>query len=418
MIERLSNNLVLRSLQNENDADRYAAFNSKYNNPFEGATCACLLQHHPGTTYEDYWIVEDEKSGEIVSSTCLIPWTGRYGGVEIRIAQLENVLTHPAYRGQGLVRRQIQQFEQAASERGCDLNIIWGISFFYRQFGYGYGLHGEVSELLRSNQIPELPAGQRLPVSLRRAAEADIPHIADFYERSTKRLDLHVTRDPAYWKYLLNDALYPLEILTQPETGRLLGYAAIARSPGRVSILEGEVEDGLAALAFLAALKTQTPEICLAWPEHNTLTEVGRSLGSQLQPDYQWLLRLPDPAAFLIKIRPVLESRLAASAWGGLTLDFILNFFRQAFKLRFEAGRLVEVVPLGFLDSSMGADGGHLLIPPDAFLRLVFGFRSLDELRDAWPDILIKPEARHLVEVLFPRMESYLHTPYHYLGPI
>jgi hypothetical protein len=51
--------------------------------------------------------------------------------------------------------------------------------------------------------------------------------------------------------------------------------------------------------------------------------------------------------------------------------------------------------------------------PPEAFLRLVFGYRELAELRDAWPDIMIKPEVRHLVEVLFPGMLSYLHMPFH-----
>ena len=64
----------------------------------------------------------------------------------------------------------------------------------------------------------------------------------------------------------------------------------------------------------------------------------------------------------------------------------------------------------------MGADGGHLCIPPDALLRLLFGYRRLDELFDAWPDLLVKPETRHLFETLWPRLDSYLYTPYHSIG--
>jgi hypothetical protein len=64
----------------------------------------------------------------------------------------------------------------------------------------------------------------------------------------------------------------------------------------------------------------------------------------------------------------------------------------------------------------MGADPGDLLIPPDAFVRLVMGYRRLDDLFDAWPDILVKPEMQGLIEALFPPLSSFLCTPYHFLG--
>ena len=141
-----------------------------------------------------------------------------------------------------------------------------------------------------------------------------------------------------------------------------------------------------------------------------------RSLGSQQLPGSQWLLRIPDLAHFLTKIAPVLESRLAASPWRGLTAELIVNTYREAHRLRFADGRLVGIDALGFVDASMGADGGHLCLPPDALLRLLFGYRGLDELFDAWPDLVVKPETRHLFETLWPRLDSYLYTPYHYIG--
>ncbi len=73
--------------------------------------------------------------------------------------------------------------------------------------------------------------------------------------------------------------------------------------------------------------------------------------------------------------------------------------------------------PLGFVDTSMGADGGTLNIPPDAWMRLLFGDRDLDELYESWPDIVVKPKDKALVQALFPRMQAYLYTPYHYYGP-
>ena len=127
--------------------------------------------------------------------------------------------------------------------------------------------------------------------------------------------------------------------------------------------------------------------------------------------------RLP-ARAFLGKIGPALQQRLAASAWRGLSRELTINLFREAFQLRFSNGKLASVDALGFVDSSMGADGGDLCIPPDAFVRLLLGYRSLDELFDAWPDIVVKPAARQLIDLLFPLMNAYLSTPYHYMGPV
>jgi hypothetical protein len=78
----------------------------------------------------------------------------------------------------------------------------------------------------------------------------------------------------------------------------------------------------------------------------------------------------------------------------------------------------MQVAPLGFVDASMGADGGDLCIPPDAFVRLVLGYRDLDELGDAWPDIVVKAQSRYLLQALFPKMTSYFWMPYLYYGSI
>jgi hypothetical protein len=124
-----------------------------------------------------------------------------------------------------------------------------------------------------------------------------------------------------------------------------------------------------------------------------------------------------DIPAFLRKIAPLLEQRLAASAFADLTAELIANLFTNAYVLRFTGGRLAAVEPAGFVDSSMGADGGDLCIPPDAFVRLVLGYRTLDALADAWPDIVVRGGRRPLFDILFPEITSYLSTPYFYLGP-
>jgi hypothetical protein len=151
----------------------------------------------------------------------------------------------------------------------------------------------------------------------------------------------------------------------------------------------------------------------ISWPQKGPLVQLARSLGSEPAPTGQWLLRLPDTAEFVRRLGPLLERRLADTGRADLTADLCLNLYRNAYELQFDHGRLSRVEDVGFVDASMGAKGGDLNIPPEAFIRLLFGYRNLDELRDAWPDTYATPESRRVVETLFPEMLSHFCMPYH-----
>jgi predicted N-acetyltransferase YhbS len=414
--QELPNGLLLRNVRDEADKEQFAALSATHNNPREGATCAVLLNHHPQMTPEDFWLVEDRSTNQVVSTICLIPWTCRLAGVDLRLAQLEMVLTHPDYRRQWLVRAQINQFLQDLRARDYDLGIVWGIPYYYRQYGFGYAIDGSVAESLPVWRVPDRPSADAPDARLRPATCSDIPQLLTLYAHSVPGLDIYLTRSSAYWEYLILAAKHPIQML-ESASGEVLGYASLSCSPGRVTIQEAGLLSAEAALAFLWLCKGRVrQEIVLAWPQTTHLVQMARSLGSHTIRGGQWLLHVPDFAHFFRRMAPVLENRLAGSAWHAATTQLTINLFREAFRLRFENGKLAGVEALGFVDASMGADGGHLCIPPEAFVRLVCGYRSLDQLFDAWPDITLKPEARLLVEVLFPRMESYIHTPYHYLG--
>jgi predicted acetyltransferase len=409
----LPNHLLLRHIRDDRDRVGFAAFNAVCNNPAEGATCACLLSHHPLMTAEDFWLVEDLASGQIVSTICLIPWEGRLAGIDLRVAQLEMVLTHPNYRSQGLVRAQIKQFIQAVTAREYDLSIIWGIPYYYRQYGYAYAIDGEVIESLPAWRIPERTAAEAHICHLRPANEADIPRLTALYAACTADQAFYLTRSAAQWNYLLLAAQHPVWMI-EDRLGQVLGYAIVSQTTGRVLVREIALPGAQDAWAFLHWLKgLGQPEIAIAWPQTTPLVQLARSFGSQTVRGGQWLLRVADMARFLSRLGPLFEHRLAASAWREVTVKLTINLFREAFRLRFTAGKFSGVDALGFVDASMGADGGELCIPPDAFTRLLFGFRSLEALADAWPDIVVISDARALIETLFPTLPGYLSTPYH-----
>jgi hypothetical protein len=108
----------------------------------------------------------------------------------------------------------------------------------------------------------------------------------------------------------------------------------------------------------------------------------------------------------LLKLTPILERRIAASPYAGLTESLCFNLYREAFELRFQAGKLDAVEPLGFCDR------GGISVPPLLAAPLLLGWRSREELRYVRPDLSIHREWQHLVDILFPKVDSFIYTVY------
>jgi hypothetical protein len=243
--------------------------------------------------------------------------------------------------------------------------------------------------------------------------------LTELYNASNAALEIYTLRDTAYWQFLLEAQRYPVWMIGGAGADQPIGYLCQTPLAGgkSVRVIESVVLNAGVGLALLQHLATVSAgEIQIGWPPSSRLGQVGRSLGSTPMPDDQWLLRLADPAHFLHKIGPVFAGRLAAAGWAGLTADVLINLYRRAYRLKFVGGQLHEVDAVGFVDASMGADGGDLCIPPEAFIRLLFGYRTLAELRDAWPDLVVKPASRPLLEALFPKCDSFFLLPYLYRG--
>ena len=86
-----------------------------------------------------------------------------------------------------------------------------------------------------------------------------------------------------------------------------------------------------------------------------------------------------------------------------------INFVGDGLRVSFEGGALVQAarwMPTQ-LDSRLGPRERDALFPGLTFLQLLFGFRSLEELEHAYPDLLISSgQARELLRALFPKKVS------------
>lgn len=408
-------------------------------NPWDRALLRELTSgRHPLVGIEDFVYVEDTASGKIVASSCLMHGEWEYDGVPFRIGRPEHVVTDPDYRNRGLIRAIFGALHERSAAHGEVAQVITGIPYFYRQFGYEYALDLEGGRVVYPAAIPPAPDGPE-PFTLRRATPDDIPFIAALYDQRRRDSLVSTIIPEAYWRYAFTDIATP----THPEgefhrqwrlwiiedrQGATCGYVRTTTQTWdkRYYIWDIAVRDGvsLAAVA-LPVLRALLPaaeiatvasraaghtdesfqEIMLCMErDHPVYAAIGESIAPRTIEPYAWYVRVPDLPAFLRLITPVLERRLAASALAAYSGDLRLDFFRDGLRLAFADGTLTAIEPWR---RPVWGERQQATFPPLVFLQLLFGHRSLDELRYAFPDIRVgRGEIAGLLEALFPKRIS------------
>jgi len=413
----LGDGLVLKTAASEADIERVAAFDGKvFGEESVGELCRRLFLYHPNTEYSDLIFVEDEKTGEVVSSLCLIPWQWRYEDITLKVGEMGIVGTLEPYRRRGLIRAQADYFKELLVERGFDLSNIQGIPYFYRQFGYEYSIPLNRGCHVELHQVPDLGKDETSCFSCRPETAADLPILKRLYDEASQDLAIHARRDDAIWQYLFEHAPATYTAYegwtVEDANGRIAGYFYIQKHPfgEALTVWEASRLDYDAALAVLRHLKKlaierSKPNIFLSLPANCALMQVARYHGAHDSGTYAWQIHIPDMARFLRTIGPVLEHRLAISPFAGLTEKVRISFYREAVQLHFTNGELTQVESLGFAE-------GAIHIPPRAAVPLVLGYRSREELRESWPDLNAPPKEAYLLDVLFPKMASHIYTIY------
>jgi GNAT superfamily N-acetyltransferase len=415
-IHPLGDHLVLTSVSTLEDAERLAEFNGFIHDAHVIDMTRALILHHPCTRPEHWLFVKDEQTGQIVSSLGLIPWTWRYGEVELSAGEEAIVGTHPDYRRRGLIRALNQRFKELLREGEFDLSQIQGIPYFYRQFDYEYAIPLEGGWSIHAHQIPDDLLTDE-PFRFRRATLDDLPALVRLYDEAVCDLEISAVRDAAVWHYLIEHEPHTASAsetwLVLGATGQIAGYWRMEKFGFGEGLIVSDASRlshpaAVAVLRKVKALATERgkPYIRLASADGCPLIRAAKAWGAQHTGRYAWQIHIPDPARLLRTIAPVLERRIAASPFAGLTQTVHLNLYRECFDLRFEEGRLVSVEAVEF------RDGGEIHIPPLLLAPLVLGWRSREELHQSHPDVSIWGQSACLIDVLFPKMESFIYTTY------
>jgi GNAT superfamily N-acetyltransferase len=428
----LGDGLVMRPAA-VGDVDALAAFNAEIhrdhgqtepNDWVKVWTRDLMTRPHPTFSVGDFLIVEETGSGRIVSSLNLISQTWSYGGVEFGVGRPELVGTDPAYRRRGLIRRQFEVIHRWSAERGELVQAITGIPWFYRQFGYEMALELGGGRVMPRYAAPKLKEGEAEPFRVRPATAEDLPFIVEVDRHGRGRYLVSPVRDEPLWRLELDgrsERARPVLALIETPAGEPVGFVTHnrIRFGNALNVTNVELRPGASWLAVaptllrhLAARGAETPpwrgeepfEVIGFWlgAEHPLYRAAGERM-PRVNPPYAFYVRVPDLPAFVRRIGPVLERRLAASVAPGHTGELQLSFYRSGLRLRFEAGRLAAAESF---DPPQHLDAGAWF-PDLTFLQLLFGRRSLDELKSAYPDCYARgDEVPVLLDALFPRRIS------------
>lgn len=430
-MEDLGGGLILRRALPA-DTDRLAEFNGRIHadddTPPESisAWTRDLMQGRmPGTSADDFLVVEEPASGKIVSSMNLISDRWSYGGIPFPLGRPELVGTDPEYRFRGLVRKQFDVVHAWCRERGQVVQGITGIPNFYRQYGYEMVLPLDAGRLGYAGTLPKLKEGQAEPYRLRPVTEADLPFLALCYETGCKRGLLASLRSPGEWQFEVfgrserNINRREFRLIETAEGGEPVGFVCYSSELWGTAIgtMLYELRPGVSWAAVtpsvmrflwqagqeLARLKNKE---CLSYyfcmGDSHPSYEVAAARLPRSRRSYAWYVRIPDLKGFISLIRPVLEERLANSYAPGHSGDLTLGFYRSGLRLKFEHGKLETIedfrhTPVDWPDAAF---------PDQSFLQLLLGYRTLDELQHAYTDCLVRDDARYILSALFPRRDS------------
>lgn len=353
----------------------------------------------------DAWSVVAEGT-RVASSIGRIDHRMQVDGLEFTAAQIEYVATDPAYQRRGLVASQLAWHHQRCDEDGIPLQLIGGIPYFYRRFGYGYGLEAPTLFLFDPDRV----AAHRTPGTLRvrAACASDVAEVTAL-EQQRPTSGLRVVRDEPTWRrdiamceasewgHLLlvenDDAVLGwVRLLDLPKEKRTFLFPSVARTPEAVTELVWET------------LRRSGDHLVVGFDSPaSVFGKQLRALGDSFEYGLGYYARIPDPLRFLELLRPVLSARLAASDLADSSGTLEISLYSRGLAIDYDRGTIGEIRSIPGVEDPIDDNG--IGVAPDWFPALVLGRWGATELARRIDDVIVARD-RRLMDALFPRQMS------------
>lgn len=365
-----------------------------------------LVVEDPEAGWESCAVVVD--GDRVVSTATLLDETllaGRGGArVELPAGQVELVATDTAYEGRGLVRALMGWAHERSAARGHVVQVMIGIPYFYRLFGYEYAI-----------DIPQprtvVPAPDGAPSgTLRRARPDDLPAVTAMHDAVQSGVDVAMPHSAPRRRWLLEHDGSTTWVVERDGAPVATARTQPPEDDGLLAAEVAAVDEDAARtlLHHLAALVPGGELQVVDRPGAVASVAPADDPGTARDAE-QYYVRIPDAGVLLDRLRPVLWQRLLESGLDRTGRDLMISTFGRHHRLAVHGDGLAAPVTGGPMQAP-GAAGG-MAVAPDQLGALLFGPLGVEGLTRRRPDVYPGRD-RELYAALFPPLTADLLTYY------
>lgn len=349
----------------------------------------------------------------VVAVTALWQDHVRVGLTVLPSGQIDFVASLTGYGGRGLVRDLMNMALARSAARGDVVQIMIGIPYFYRQFGFCYVIPMPAPYELGVNADLVVPDG----LEVREAGLRDLPGIRHLQDAVQAGYDVAMPHNDETWRWLETAETAALRIVD--DGSAISGFArhkigagnAQGDGPHDITVAEVAAVGVGPVRALLADARRQARggKVMVKDRPGAAVSAVLPLVGLRHEETDRYMVRVADAAALLDALRPTLSARLAASHFARESGDLLLSFYRGSALLTYADGAVTAVKAAPGHQGPVAAGG--IGVPPDVVADLVFGPHGAAQLEQRHADCNLGPR-RGLADALFPPVSADVLTFY------
>jgi predicted N-acetyltransferase YhbS len=333
----------------------------------------------------------------------------RLGSSHLPAGQMDFVATATDYEHRGLARDLVAIAHQVSAERGDILQILVGIPYFYRQFGYRYVIPMPGHYTVRPDARIDAPGD----ITVRNGTRAELGALKALQDRTQAGVGVAMGHSEAAWEWMLSSETVTLRLA---ERGRdPIGSARVAPEEDDTHRALSEVATSEVGVVLALVADARGPggsrTVQVTERADGVVHRALSGIAEHGDSEDEFLLRVPDPVALLEAVRSELSARLAASPFSSERGELLLSFYSSSATLTYDNGSITGIVRGPALQAPVHRGGSG--VPPDLVADLVFGPHGAEALDDLFPDLNLG-RRRGLMSVLFPPQSTDILT--YYLG--
>ena len=342
--------------------------------------------------------------GYVVSTATLLKERVRVGSVVLPAGQVELVATDPGFERRGLVRALMDDAHRRSAERGDAFQVMIGIPYFYRRFGYEYAM-----PIPRLRNV-ETAIGSRETHTVREAIESDLPTLAALNDTTQSAASVAMNHSDACWSWMVNRETS--SVWVSESDGEIAASArAVVSSDGVIVAEIAGSDHGVESLFAHAQSVSAGPVQAVERPNSTVAGTVERGVEPAEGPDGQqewYYARVGDLAGMLLVLSPELQRRWSEAGRTD-TAEVLISLWGS--HVTFEIGPAgVASMRTGGPEQAPISKGGSG-IEPDAVPALFLGPGGALGIENDRPDCYLGTQ-REVLEILFPPQSADLMTFY------